>query len=507
MGSPRRFELTAGVDLDAIQVALGPGLHLVPAQDRSEARLHLDTWEALLFRANWRLHAESADAGRARLALARPGEAPLASEELSEVPAFAWEFPEGPLRGLLTPVIKARRLLPLAELGRAVRPYRVVDAAGRAVAGLEVDRISAGLPDASRPPVEAPVTLEVVSLGDDEAAGRIAGLLTRVPGLTAKEADPLVRALEALGRVPADNPVKLVLQLDPEAPAREALRRICRRLLTAIELCVDGTRAQLDIEFLHDLRVSSRRSRAALSQLKKVFGRGAVARFRADLKRIGTETGTARDLDVFLLRWDRITGPMGGPDRAALRPVQERLVQRRERVQRDVVGALDSDWFRAFLRDWAAFLDGGPPGGKHADRPTRSLARSRIRKRHGKVLARGAGIGPDSPAEELHEMRLDCKKLRYLLEMFRSLDTSGQIGGLIKELKRFQDTLGDFNDVAIQRELLAGLDGLEPATAAALERLLSSLRDRQTQLRQQFAGRFTRFASEQVTALFEGLFA
>jgi CHAD domain-containing protein len=510
MAAHVRFELGTSVDLDAIQAALGAGLHLEPAAERTEARLHLDTWEGRLFRAGWSLHAEAADAGRTRLVLGRLDQTPLASEEQERIPAFAWEFPEGALRNLLAPLTKVRRLSPLAELGRAVRPYRVVGTDGRAVASLEVDRISAGRTDGTGPAVELTATLEVVSLGDPAVFEHIATRLAACPGLGPVQAGALGRALLALDRLPGDNPCKLKLQLDVDARADATLRRICGRLLSGVEATVQGTRLQTDTEFLHDLRVSARRSRAALSQLKKVFAAEAVAGFRADLKWLGDVTGAARDLDVFLLRWVELTAPLGSADQAALAPVHQRLDERRQEVQVEVISALDAPRFAAFVTDWRRFLEGDGGEGPHASRTAPRVASGRIRKQHCKVLARGAALDASSPADDLHAMRLECKKLRYLLEMFGSLYPADEVRGLIRSLKQFQDTLGDFNDLAIQRQILqdAGdaLTDLDPTNRRALDRLIESLDARQDELRQRFADRFARFAGEEIQAVFERLF-
>ena len=296
------------------------------------------------------------------------------------------------------------------------------------------------------------------------------------------------------------------LALDPEDRADDAFRRIGRRLLTAIELTVDGTRQQIDPEFLHDLRVASRRTRAALSQLKHVFDPEQVAGFRAELKWIGDVTGPARDLDVFLLRWAALVDALGGPDRAALMPIQQRLVERRQEVQGQVVALLDSERFGRLVTEWGRFLAQEGGDGRHGSRTVLRVANRRIRKRRRRILAQGAAIGPDSPATDLHAMRLECKKLRYLLEMFRSLYPADEVSGLIRALKQFQDTLGDFNDLAIQERLLAEIAAVEPASDRALERLIASLADRQAQLRQLFAGRFGRFAGEEVQATFGRLF-
>ncbi len=71
-----------------------------------------------------------------------------------------------------------------------------------------------------------------------------------------------------------------------------------------------------------------------------------------------------------------------------------------------------------------------------------------------RVRKEGRAISPDSPAEDLHELRKSCKKLRYLLEFFSSLYPKKQVGALIKLLKVLLDNLGKFQDLAVQGDHL-----------------------------------------------------
>ena len=62
----------------------------------------------------------------------------------------------------------------------------------------------------------------------------------------------------------------------------------------------------------------------------------------------------------------------------------------------------------------------------------------------------------------MHELRKDCKKLRYLIEFFRNLYAPGELKGIIKALKALLDNLGEFQDKEVQaihlRELAAEFD-------------------------------------------------
>jgi len=66
------------------------------------------------------------------------------------------------------------------------------------------------------------------------------------------------------------------------------------------------------------------------------------------------------------------------------------------------------------------------------------------------MVKAGGAIDGETPAERLHDVRILGKKLRYLLEFFRSLYAEEEIDIAIKELKRLQDNLGDFNDYEVQ---------------------------------------------------------
>jgi CHAD domain-containing protein len=121
-------------------------------------------------------------------------------------------------------------------------------------------------------------------------------------------------------------------------------------------------------------------------------------------------------------------------------------------------------------------------------------------------------IGSDTPADAVHRLRIDSKKLRYLLEIFRSL-YDPRIASLIKELKKLQDHLGDFNDLEVQQKSLVRLaksmllDGANQAgTVMAMGRLVEQLEERQSHERAAFHTHFDKFARKRNRKLFRELF-
>ena len=73
----------------------------------------------------------------------------------------------------------------------------------------------------------------------------------------------------------------------------------------------------------------------------------------------------------------------------------------------------------------------------------------RIRRAHRRLVHAGRAITPDTPAAEVHELRKDAKKLRYLLECFGGLYEPGPRKRFVARLKALQDLLGTHQDADV----------------------------------------------------------
>ena len=86
-----------------------------------------------------------------------------------------------------------------------------------------------------------------------------------------------------------------------------------------------------------------------------------------------------------------------------------------------LVEALDSDRYRRLLSEWKAFLERPAPAeseARNADRPLGEVV-SRRAWRLSRRIARAAPrpLTSTPPPERLHEVRIDAKKLRYLIDV------------------------------------------------------------------------------------------
>ena len=125
------------------------------------------------------------------------------------------------------------------------------------------------------------------------------------------------------------------------------------------------------------------------------------------------------------------------------------LERRRRAAHAELARALRSDDVpRAARRAGSAWLT-DPDVAPADDRRLGPFVAERIAKAQRKVLTDGRAITPASPAERLHDLRKDTKKLRYLLECFGSLFPTKGRKAFVAQLKALQDNLGEHQDAEV----------------------------------------------------------
>ncbi len=273
----------------------------------------------------------------------------------------------------------------------------------------------------------------------------------------------------------------------------------------------NGIINDIDIEFLHDYRVSGRRMRSALSLIKDVLSQEKSAILIDDLKQIGKVSGPLRDLDVYLLRENEYKNlvPKGWSSKE-MHSIFVTLKARRRRALKNMIDLLGSEKYQLMVSGWNDFFDNFNSY-VEADKPIYKTAPALIFKRYKKVLKEGSVLTVQSPDKGFHELRITCKKLRYLMEFFSSLFPADKMEIAIKQLKKLQDNLGDFNDLSVQIETLDQF--LTNATkkkntvlVQEISGLIAVLNFKKLQLREEFHSLFKVFSSKENEQLFKGMF-
>ena len=347
---------------------------------------------------------------------------------------FEADLPE-PLRAPLAPLIEMRALTTLACVKSRFRRLAVLNEDEKTVV-----RLNEETADGLRTRVNA-----VAVRGYDKDLARVREILGDSLGLTETEEPLADAAIAAAGTAPGGVSSKLDLALTRGEPAGTAAEKVLARTHAIVLANLPGTLADVDSEFLHDLRVANRRARSLLRQLKDVFAPEPLERLREELKWIQQVTGDTRDLDVQLLDFEDYS------DREALKPLHDVLVLRRAKAFATMKRALQTKRAERVLEHWAdlrALPDSDP---------IEAVAGDRIGKVYRRMVRMGEAIADDSPHEALHDLRKVGKELRYLLEFFGDLFAAEEVKPMIKALKALQDVLGRFQDFEVQADTLRAL--------------------------------------------------
>ncbi len=481
-----------------------------PMYDTVQVQTFFDTFDWRLFNRNLVLLREQ----EVYLLYSLPDGKTVASVSLSREsePVYSTDFPEGDLKEVLRAHLSVRALLPLARARTRRQTVRVLNRNEKTVVIAELEQARVTGAARNKQPFN---TVSLRAVRGYEKHSRRLGRSLRDAGAEPRTEDLFHAAMRATGRKPGDYTSKLSIVLEPDLNGAEAARRILGHLFRTIRRNEAGIREDVDTEFLHDFRVGIRRTRSALSQIKSVFPEIPLGRFRQDFSWLGKLTNRLRDLDVALLKEDAYRSLLPGFLRPRLDPLFESLRAERTGEHRRLAAALDDDRYQRIAADWTAFLESPPESGSpdNAEAPAKALARRFIDKRHGRVIQLGAAIEASSPDAELHRLRIECKKLRYLLEFFSSLFSEGEIRLIIAQLKCLQDNLGDFNDLSVQQADLKkylqtlSAERTHPETFAAIGGLIGCLYREQQTVRAAFSKTFAEFNRAEVAATFRRLFA
>ena len=458
---------------DAVPVApieVPRGLKIQPGETFEGDLTLFDSWEWSLWHEG---HLLVGDGASLRFVNAHHPEQPIASFAGAAPPRFGFSAPTGAFAELVGPRLGLRAAMPVAKVAVRQHGWDLRNEDDKVVVRLVEQTWNEKLR-----------TLSLVPLRgyDDEAR-----LARRVLGeQDSSDRHPLAHALESAGVRPRVWTNKPPFEFRDDAPAHGAVVDMIATMVTLARETEAGIIEDIDTEFLHDYRVLIRKARSVLSLTKGVLEAAATAELKAQLKALAQRTNLLRDLDVHLMDEAVQVSRVPARLREGLQPLFADIARRRAKAQAEVGTVLKGARYR---READALLERirAVGSGPHAGWRVRKLADKKIASQLAKVRAGGRSITANTPDEAVHALRIECKKLRYLLEFFRHLYPSDRVAALVKSLKRLQDVLGAFNDFSVQQEALDGwlatTKKVPTATAVSVGALLGALEREQTAVR------------------------
>ncbi|GAA1669388.1 CHAD domain-containing protein [Fodinicola feengrottensis] len=493
-------------DVLAVLKPLAQAYELVVGPRRTSTITYLDTADFRLRKAGLTLSYEHSSGPGALVVVDAEGErTECRLGAVPDFPALADELPAGAVRDRVAEAMWIRAVAPVARSRRVTREVALLNTDEKTVARL--DWVEA----AGTEPIQAVLAPRVrirPLRGYHRDAAAAARLLVSANGAGGFRAAECTDSDELLALVvPAEKPRAVTAAMSASAAVATALLGF----LDDLEANVDGVVADVDTEFLHDLRVAVRRTRSLVKLAGDVLPARLVARGEPGFKRLGDLTTPTRDLDVYLLELPTLAGGLVAGDAADLAPFGGYLRHQRTLEWRKLVRGLRTQRFSLLLKEWRAGLEAvreDPAQGSSVD----ELAVARVGDGFKKVVKKARALTPESPSDLVHALRKRAKELRYALEVFGPLLGSEVTKQVVRDLKQIQDTLGEFQDGEVQAAALRTfaermqIDGPPPAvTLLAMGELAAGFAAQQRFARQQLADRLTTFLGARTQARIKAL--
>jgi inorganic triphosphatase YgiF len=247
------------------------------------------------------------------------------------------------------------------------------------------------------------------------------------------------------------------IPLAPEMTPGAAFRTVALSCLDQMQRNHAGAITSEDPEYIHQMRVATRRLRACLRlfapTLPPDFAEALLPALRESMGRLGK----ARDLDVLLAE---ICAPViaalpGEPRLSALAGI---ITDDRYAARRNTIRHLESREFGQLMIRLSALLHTPALNEPLGAAVVATFAAGRMKRLRRKVRELAIQARLDDPTS-LHALRIGIKRLRYALEFFAALDPSKARRRQANWLAEIQGTLGELNDLANAGQLLMNCAG------------------------------------------------
>jgi CHAD domain-containing protein len=233
-------------------------------------------------------------------------------------------------------------------------------------------------------------------------------------------------------------------------------------LRVRFEEVVESREAALDfsdIEGVHQMRVATRRLRSALRDFLPLVKKRPLRGVRKTLKQIADALGAVRDEDVAILALENLQSAaevdqIGEQIKEGIVKLLEERRAVREGAQTNLIENLDADRLTKLHGDFTAALDQAV-GRKKQTRVVsfNEAGYEAVRASLEELCDLGASLYKPFDIEQLHEMRIAAKRLRYAVELFTAC-WGASIAPFAVEIAEMQSLLGEVHDCDVWLENL-----------------------------------------------------
>jgi len=476
--------------------------------------LYLDTFDWLLMKRKMSLRYRFSD-GKAMYTIKSLGPIEggiarrLEIETLLDGPVdVPVNIPVKQIRSSIEEVIFPRKLLEQIQIRTDRRRYRVISPE-RAKFELAFDTAGFLLKGFNKPRGARKLhELEAELLaGPPAALNALSALLSATLGYPPSQVSKFELAVERFKIVvPSKRPPDKFL-VRPDDRLDLAVRKIMTHQLNRFREQIPGIRQDIDTEFVHQARVTTRRLRSSLRLFRAAVPQTTGEFLAGELKWLGGLLGAVRDLDVFLLNLSRFREQVKSFPGKQKKYFANWIGEHRRGPLANLIQALDSPRYKNFEQRLNRFLQGPLPRSPRAPlalKQVSEVAPELITEKFAAVIKQGHAVLADPKIKQFHALRIQMKKLRYACE-FLAPAYSGGLDPFIERTVEIQDCLGDIQDTVFTSNFIESLLEdwkrriVDPDLLFVLGELYQLQGEIAAERRQRFGAIWGRFSSQETT--------
>lgn len=212
-----------------------------------------------------------------------------------------------------------------------------------------------------------------------------------------------------------------------------------------------------DTEALHQFRIHTRKLRALLQEFKRFFDPKWLKRHKRLLSDLMEQTNKKRDNDVLLSDIDSFAKKISSKNKKSLDEWKKSLQKKEKNLEKTLLLFMNGNQLSAELIALREHFHTETIYQTSARQPLILVAITIIDQKIREIIAQGKELTEKSPKKAYHKLRIEFKKLRYLIELLSPLIPQKKLDNALSHLKRIQTILGEINDLQIQKNELKSL--------------------------------------------------
>ncbi len=479
-----KFLLRRPDQLDDVLALLDSrGYEVEPAGTSTHVDRYFDTEDWAILRAGWtyrcrsrgqkeKLTLKSLDAGDQNVFVREEIEQPLPESE----PSRKGKLPKGPVQALLKDIAGSARREQLFRVESQRSVYHV-GTPGERSARVELDFDQTTI-DAEKRSKKAPGHMEFTELelelesGDARALETLASLLRDKLELTPAQYSKFERGIQSAGiKIPQFVAPPVGVELSKDDPVITLLFAYLDHQLRKLKRQQPRAWEGIDPEGVHQMRVAIRRMRAVFRAFRGVLGEDVVAWINGELRWLAKQLGRARDADV--IEAEVRDGRQGEPS-----DYEKYLQEQTEEAYTSLVTVMESERYAELVSWLERFVDEGPDSRiqeEYGDLSIADCSKLLVIRAFTKMRAHGDAIRADTPARQLHKLRIEAKRFRYLVDFFSTVQHH-KWQDAIDATEELQEVLGQHQDAITAIERLATYAGSLTPDEESRDELLNTAR-------------------------------